>query len=249
MALGLLRSLGRRGYPEPVTSPAVTRRVVPRRRRVLRVVGALAGLVGLGVAAVAAPAAWTWWNARGRVLTSAQAPSRDVAVIFGAEVYPSGNPSPYLRARLDLGVALFKAGQATVLIVSGDNADEHHNETTSMRRYLQRQGVPASRIVEDEFGLDTYDTCVRLRKVFGVSEALLVSQRYHLNRAVATCRAVGVDAVGVGDVSVKRTSRAWDRFVVREYGANLKMAVDLASRRDPVLEPPRDDVARALGHA
>lgn len=208
--------------------------------------GALAGLVGLAVAGVGLPAAWGWWQARDRVLTAAQAPARDVAIIFGAEVYPSGTPSPYLRARLDLGVRLYREGTAKVLLVSGDNAPAHNRETTSMRRYLQRQGVPAAKIVEDEFGYDTYDTCVRAGRTFGVRDALLVSQRYHLTRAVATCRAVGVDAVGVGDVSVKRTSKRWDEFALREYAANVKMVLDLASRRDPVPEGPRDDVARAL---
>lgn len=212
-----------------------------------RLLGAVAGLVGLGVAAVGLPAFWTWSGARDRVLTAAEAPPRDVAIIFGAEVFPSGSPSPYLRARLDLGVRLYRDGTARVLLVSGDNAPAHHRETTAMRRYLQGRGVPSSVIVEDESGLDTYDTCVRARRVFGVREALLVSQRYHLTRAVATCRAVGVDAVGVGDVSVKATSDRWDQFVAREYVANLKMVVDLVGRRDPVLEEPRDDVARALG--
>lgn len=224
----------------------MTRAAPTAGRRVLRVAGVLVGVVGLGASVVALPAAWTWWNARGRIVTAQQAPSRDVAIIFGAEVYPSGNPSPYLRARLDLGVRLYRDGKAGVLLVSGDNAAEHHHETRAMRRYLVRHGVPAARIVEDEHGLDTYDTCVRAQRVFGVSEALLVSQRYHLTRAVATCRAVGVDAVGVGDVSVKRTSGRWDDFVRREYGANLKMVWDLATRRQPVLEAPRDDVVRAL---
>lgn len=219
----------------------------PRGRHpVLLALGVLTALAGLGAAALGVPAAWTWWNARGRVLTAAQAPTRDVAIIFGAEVYPSGTPSPYLRARLDLGVELHRTGKARVLVVSGDNTVQHHRETTSMRRYLERRGVPRAAIVEDESGLDTYDTCVRARRVFGVRQALLVSQRYHLTRAVATCRAVGVDAVGVGDVSVRRSSGRWDEFVAREYGANVKMAFDLLSRREPVLGPPRDDVDRAL---
>ena len=218
----------------------------PRRRPVVRVLGALAALVGLGAAAIAAPTVWTRALASDRNLTATQAPARDVAIIFGAEMYPSGRPSPYLRARLDLGVRLFLDDKARVLIVSGDNADAHHNETTNMKKYLVSQGVPAHRIVEDEYGLDTYDTCVRAREVFGLDEALLVSQRYHLHRAVATCRAVGLDAVGVGDVSVKRTSRRWDDFSRREVGANLKMVWDLATRRTPNLEGDPDAVRRAL---
>ncbi|MFP5415895.1 MAG: vancomycin high temperature exclusion protein [Actinomycetes bacterium] len=220
----------------------------PREARGLgRALFLVATLTSLTVAAAAGPALWTRWMARERVLTVAQAPARDVAIVFGAEVYPSGRPSPYLRARLDLATELYRSGKTKVLIVSGDNAPAHHREATSMKRYLVAQGVPASRIVADESGLDTYDTCVRARDVYGVRRALLVSQRYHLHRAVATCRAVGLDAVGVGDVSVRRTSRRWNEFSRRELGANLKMVVDLLTRRTPSLDGDRDAVARALG--
>ena len=239
------------GAPDPVRSPAGTLDRVttnPRRRRpVLRTLSTLLVLAGLGAASIAGPTLWTRFMARDRNLTAAQAPARDVAIIFGAEMYPSGRPSPYLRARLDLGAELYSGGLAKVLVVSGDNAPEHNRETTNMKRYLVDQGVPAERVVEDEHGLDTYDTCVRAREVFGVTEALLVSQRYHLHRAVATCRAVGVDAVGVGDVSVKRTSKRWDEFSRREIGANLKMVWDLTIRRTPTLEGDADAVRRALG--
>lgn len=102
-----------------------------------------------------------------------------------------------------------------------------------MRRYLEEQGVPRCAIVEDEFGWDTYDTCVRARRVFRVRSAVLISQRYHLPRAVATARAIGLDAVGVGDVSVRQTSRRWNEFARREVAANLKLALDLVSRRVP----------------
>ncbi len=199
--------------------------------------GWLAGfacVAGLGVAVVAAPALWTRWRSRGRVLTAAQAPTREVAIVFGAQVHPNGRPSRYLQARLDLGVRLYRDGKATVLLVSGDDAAEHHHETTSMVRYLRDHGVPDEAIVTDPHGVDTFATCVRAREVYGLSEALLVSQRYHLPRAVATCRAVGVDAVGVGDLSVKATSRRWGEFWRRELGANLKMVADLLGRRAPV---------------
>ena len=217
-----------------------------RRRRTLRVLAVAACVLALGAASVAGPALWTQWMARDRVLTLAQAPARDVAIIYGAEMYPSGRPSPYLRARLDLGAALFKAGKAKVLIVSGDDAASHNREAAHMKAYLVSVGIPAAKIVVDAHGLDTYDTCVRARDVFGVTSALLVSQRYHLPRAVATCRAVGVDAVGVGDVSVKRTSKRWDEFARRELGANLKMVWDLTTARQPVQEPPSDAVTKAL---
>lgn len=216
------------------------------RRPVLRAVVWLACLGGVAALGVAAPAVWARAMASDRVFAADEAPAQDVAIVFGAEMYASGEPSPYLRARLDLGVELYEGGRARVLVVSGDNDDAHHNETTNMKAYLVAAGVPAERVVEDEHGLDTYDTCVRAREVFGVTNALLVSQRYHLPRAVATCRAVGVDAVGVGDVSVRDTSRRWNEFAARELGANLKMVWDLVSRRTPSLDGDPDAVAAAL---
>jgi vancomycin permeability regulator SanA len=214
-----------------------------RRRRVLFLV---AGLFALALVAVGGPSAYSWIASRGRDMTVADAPARDVAVIFGAAVYPDGTPSPFTAARLDVGVQLFKTGRAKVLVVSGDNSAGHNRETSSMRRYLEAHGVPAGKIVEDIAGEDTYDTCIRLRDVFGVRTALLVTQSYHVPRAVATCRALGVDAVGVGDSSVSDQD-FWRVGVTREFPANVKMVIDLVSRRPPVLvEPPSSAVAEAL---
>lgn len=210
----------------------------------------LAGFVlaaGLGTIVVVVPALWVRLMSAGRVVSAAEAPATDVGIVFGAEVYPSGRPSPYLKARLDLGFELYRAGRVKVLIVSGDNAPEHNRETAHMKRYLVDRGMPAEAIVEDEYGNDTYDTCVRAREEFGVPGAILVSQTYHLPRAVATCRAVGVDAVGVGDTSVRATSSRWLEFSAREYAANLKLVWDLATGRRPVLTGPSDAVSRALG--
>ena len=100
--------------------PEVPKHAARRVARALVVV-ALATGVTLGGAL-----AFTLTTARGRVLTVSQAPAREVAIIFGAETYPDGRPSPYLRARLDLGVALYKAGKAKTLIVSGDDSDAHN---------------------------------------------------------------------------------------------------------------------------
>lgn len=206
----------------------------------------IAGVVGAALVASVAPAATTWWGSHGRIVDAATVAPRDVAIIFGAEVLPDGHPSRYLRGRLDLGASLYREGKVRVLLVSGDDDAAHHFEARSMKRYLVRHGVPASRVVVDAHGLDTYDTCVRARRVFGVSEAIVVSQTYHLPRAVTTCRAVGVDAVGVGDGSLRTTSPRWAGFSRREYPAAFKMVWDVVTRRDPVLEPARPDIAEAL---
>jgi len=205
-----------------------------------------AGVLALALG-VGGPAAWAAAFSSGRLFGVQDVPAHDVAVILGAEVYADGTPAPFTAARLDVGLALYRAGKAKVLLVSGNNSDAHHRETAAMRRYLQDRGVPAARIVEDTAGNDTYDTCIRVRDTFGVTSAILVSQTYHLPRAVTTCRALGVDAVGVGDDSVADLG-FWPVGVAREFPARVKMVLDLASRRPPeVTQAPSDAVGAALG--
>ena len=120
-------------------------------------------------------------------------------MVLGAQVYPDGTPSPFLAARLDLAKQLFDAGKVQVLLVSGDNMAPEYNEPDAMRAYLIDAGVPAEKVIADYAGFDTYDSCVRAKRIFGVSKLIMVSQSYHLPRAVATCRTLGVDAAGVGD--------------------------------------------------
>lgn len=218
---------------------------VPRAVR-LAAGGALIG-IGLVAASLAGAAAWTSASSAGRLHTPESVPAHDVAIIFGAQVFDDGTPAPYTANRLDLGVALFAQGKAKVLVVSGDNRAEHNFETTSMRRYLQARGVPTAKIVEDEAGQDSYDTCIRARDTFGVTSAILVSQAYHLPRAITACRALGVDAVGVGDRSVEWTTDFYPIGLTREFPANVKLVKDVLARRPPaVVDPPSSAVRDAL---
>ncbi len=206
---------------------------------------AAVGVLACGLL-VAGTSAWAAASASGRVFDEDAVPARDVAVIFGAQVYADGTPAPFTAARLDLGERLYRSGRARVLLVSGNNAPAHHEETAAMRRYLERRGVPGAHIVEDVAGEDTYDTCLRLRDVFGVRDPLLVTQTYHLPRALATCRALGLDAVGVGDDSVADRD-FWPVGVAREFPANVKAAAETLTGRPPaVVSPPSTAVVDAL---
>jgi vancomycin permeability regulator SanA len=106
--------------------------------------------------------------------------------------------------------------------------------------------VPAERIVMDRAGLDTYDSCVRARRIFGVQDLVIVSQSYYLPRAVGTARRLGLRAYGVGDETARRRGYPWWRGLVRDQVACVKTVWDLASRRDPVLGPPDPAVRNAL---
>lgn len=199
----------------------------------------------LGTALIVTPAWYVRVVSDGRMTSVEEVPALPVALVLGAEVYADGRPSRYLRARLDLARELFAAGKVEAILVSGDGT-RHYNETDGMCDYLVAHGVPAQRIATDHSGFDTYDSCVRARKVFGVTRAIVVSQTYHLPRALAICRAIGLDAWGVGDDSVRKNQEMWSYGTLRELGANLKMVWDLVSRRQPVLGPHDDSLDRAL---
>jgi vancomycin permeability regulator SanA len=179
--------------------------------------------------------------------TAADTPEAPVALVLGAQVNPDGSPSAFLKARLDLAHELYRAGKVRVILVSGDNGTIHYNEPDNMRRYLIQAGVPAEHVVADYAGFDTYDSCVRAKEIFGVEQLTVVTQSYHLMRAVATCRAVGIDARGVGDDSVGVYADIWGQGQVRELLANYKMAWDILSGRQPVLGEYETSVDEALG--
>jgi vancomycin permeability regulator SanA len=156
-------------------------------------------LAALAVAAVViGTGGWVRLAAAGHVHEPAAAPQAPVVIVFGAQLAEDGErPLPVLRHRLDTAAGLFAAGRASWVLVSGDGGGESGDEPTAMTRHLVQAGVPAGVIVADGSGLDSHATCRRAHDVFGVRRALLVTQGFHLSRAVALCRAAGIDAEGV----------------------------------------------------
>ncbi|MCW5249021.1 vancomycin high temperature exclusion protein [Streptomyces sp. SHP 1-2] len=191
-----------------------------------------------------APATWTHLASAGRLHTTADVPRTEVAVVFGAGLW-RGDPSPYLAHRLDAAAELYRAGRIEVVLVTGDNGRAEYDEPDAMRAYLVRAGVPDGRIVSDYAGFDTWDSCVRAKKVFGVDRAVLISQGFHIRRAVALCRRAGVTSYGVGVDA--RHDATWYYGGVRELFAAGKAAADAVLRPDPTfLGPKEPGVSRAL---
>ncbi len=175
--------------------------------------------------------------ASGRMFSVEDIPARPIAMVLGAKA-DAGRPSTFLAARLDLAVELYEQGKIRAVLVSGDNLASSNYETTVMRDYLVDRGVPEDKVVEDPAGYDTYDSCVRARDVYGVREMIVLTQRYHLRRAITICTDVGVDAIGVGDVTTR--DRFPDLYVKgekREWAANIKMGWDLVTQRVPQQDP------------
>jgi len=116
--------------------------------------------------------------------------------VLGAQVYPGNIPSPFLAARLSLAKQLYDAGTVRVILVSGDHSRPDYDEPDGMKKWLTDRGVPAAKVVTDYAGFDTYDSCARAKLIFGVTRAIVVTQSYHIERAVSLCRHLGIDADG-----------------------------------------------------
>jgi len=147
-----------------------------------------------------------------RIVSPAEAPAAPVALVFGAGLSRS-EPSPLLAERLDMAIALYRQGKVKRILVSGDNSDRYHDETEAMRRYAVEQGVPAADLLADDWGLSTYDSCVRAREVFHLDQVLLVTQRFHLPRATFIANSVGLQAHGV---PADPASRRGSPYALRE---------------------------------
>lgn len=208
------------------------------RRRLVRAVMA-------GCVLALLPMTWLYVSTADRLRTTADVPRTEVAVVFGAGLWARDEPSPYLARRLDAAAELYRAGRIEVVLVTGDNSREDYDEPSAMRAYLARHGVPGTRIVSDYAGFDTWDSCVRAKKIFGVDRAVLISQGFHIRRAVALCEAAGVDSYGVGVAD--KHDVTWYYGGTREVFAAGKAALDAVFRPAPrFLGPKEPGVARAL---
>lgn len=196
-------------------------RTARRFTRSLLLAGALAALPFALLAYVDAATAEHRFEARSDV------PHARVALVFGAGVRADGRLSPMLADRVEAAVELYRLGQVQKLLMSGDNSRPDYDEVTAMRRYAVDRGVPERDITLDYAGFSTYESCYRAREIFGVQRAVLVTQRYHLPRAVYTCRALGVDATGVGTADWERYPAVMPRYSFRESLATLKALVDV----------------------
>jgi vancomycin permeability regulator SanA len=225
-----------------------------RWARLPRPVRALVVVVLALVALAAVPFGWTRVEAADHLYDEADvaagtAPAADVVIVLGAQVAPGASgPMPFLRGRLDTAAQLVRGGQAKVILVSGDAGGGSGDETAVMATYLMgAQGIGPERVVVDPHGLDTYDSCRRAKDVYGVDRAHVVTQPYHLARAVALCRQVGIDADGVGARCDGCTSLNLVRNSVRDYFACSKAVLDaLRDRPAAVSSPPSAAVAEAL---
>ena len=174
-----------------------------------------------------------------RIYEPGNTPTKKVAIVFGAGLYRNGSPTPVLRDRVATATDLYQVGKAEKLLMSGDNSTLGHNEPGAMRDYAISLGVPDQDIVLDYAGRRTYDTCYRARDIFEIDSAILVTQAFHLPRALYTCNMLGVSAIGVpADLrQYRRVSQAF--WNLRESVATAVALWQVhVSRPQPILGNP-----------
>ncbi len=152
-------------------------------------------------------------------------PSPRVAVVFGASVYGNGDLSPILADRVKTAIELYSSRKVDRILVSGDGRQRNYNEPKAMYEYLVDHSVAPRDVIVDTSGRSTYETCLRAKEVFGLKRAVLVSQGFHLSRALYIANQLGMDAVGMaGDM---RTEQEIDYQGIREWAAELKAFFNL----------------------
>jgi SanA protein len=173
-----------------------------------------------------------------RIYKEQDAPRERVAIIFGAGLRRDGTPTAMLRDRVLTGADLYFSGKVEKLLMSGDNRFVNYNEPESMRQFALSVGVPEDAIVLDYAGRRTYDTCFRARAIFGIQHAVLITQKFHLPRAIFLCNTLGMNTIGVeaSNCYWNGSPFVWD---VREQLATIVAFLDLyVSNPSPVLGRP-----------
>ena len=158
-------------------------------------------------------------------------PTYEHGIVFGAGVTEDGIPSAALRDRLSTAVSLHEEGIIDAILVSGDNSESNNHETDVMTEYLLEHGIPETAISVDSHGTRTYNTCKNAHSTYGIEKALLITQGFHLPRAVFLCNAVGIESAGAS--ASKREYLFENVYKLREILAIYKSLLDIY-----ILDPP-----------
>jgi vancomycin permeability regulator SanA len=161
-------------------------------------------------------------NAKEKIFLPNAVAYEDVGIVFGASVYANKYPSKVLDDRIRTAVELYKEGKISYLLMTGDNAQVDYNEVLVMKKSAIAYGVPEEKIFMDHAGFRTFDSCVRAKEVFGISSAILVTQKFHLPRAIFLCEKAGIMVSGVSaEAQYLYNSRTIFSWNIREFMAKI----------------------------
>lgn len=203
----------------------------PRRSRWKRLVIALALITLLGLVSAIGLRWWTHAHYAAQTFTRvADVPTGAeprIAIVFGAGLWRGGGPSAVLYDRVATAAELYRAGKVQKLLLTGDNRFKNYNEPDVMRETALKMGIPAKDLVPDYAGRRTYDSCYRAREIFGVRRAVLITQEFHLDRALYVCDSFGIDSIGLTADRRAYPRAARLRWRVREFLATVSAWSDL----------------------
>jgi len=166
-------------------------------------------------------------------------PNFRVAIVFGAGLRNDGSPTPILKDRIKTGVDLYKNGKVNKLLLSGDNRFVNYNEPAAMASFARDLGVQQSDLILDYAGQSTYDSCYRAKAIFKLDQAILVTQSFHLPRALFICNQLGIESVGVSADQRKYSVASFLYWHLRELPASLVAILDIwIIKPIPVLGDP-----------
>ena len=193
-------------------------------------------LLLLGVALIFTPVLWRQVLIKfyePQIYDSSTVPFRRTAIVFGAAVFSGDRLSTVLRDRMDTAIGLYQQGKVSELLLSGDGVSGEYDEPSAMKAYALLRGVDENDIRVDLGGRRTYDSCYRASHLFNMEEAILVTQEFHLFRALFVCDRIGIEAVGIQ--ADQRSYRGARWYEMRETAATLVALSDVLRQREPAI--------------
>jgi SanA protein len=205
------------------------------RRRLL---WSLVACLVAGTALIGFANLYVFLNTEGEATANlADVPHAEAAIVPGALVAANGAMSPMLRARVDRAALLYKAGKVDRILVSGDHHSWAYDEPDTMRKALVAQGIPGRVIFEDHAGFDTWATMVRARQIFGVKSAVVVTQGFHMPRALFDAQGAGLHATGF-TADTQGWGTQGTKSDIREVFSRVKAVYD-TTVNSPVMGGPQ----------
>jgi len=190
-----------------------------------RIVRLCLAIIAIGAVLIVITIIDVRFSYRDKIYSQKDVPFKSVIMVLGASLKPDGMPSDALLDRLKVGAELFDQHKGSLILVTGDDGKFYTDEVTAMKNYLLQAGIPSSSIWVDGQGYRTYESCSRAKKEFNITQAIIVTQNFHLPRALYLCNKLGVQSVGASADLRGYRDIVW--MTLRDWLASFKAWIDI----------------------